>query len=258
MEQSRHSVSVFVAEPGNQDRVQPIQVSTEIPETRFAAESAVDQHVEAVDPEERGVSLTAGENVKRRMAEADVAHDVGGRQRLLDGLGHEEGVEIGQKRVDGRNGLDDGVRIQLDLTELGELLLGQFVLLVLPVALRAAVDVDGDAVFVGAHHPLDFVFGESVREFRVGVQSVLQDPGSGPGEGVARVDDVPVFGEAAQHVSHALLQSVNLRVNQDLDDQIIRRVLDESFTFCKYIHNTDVRYEEYATSCLHCISIAAA
>ena len=41
------------------------------------------------------------------------------------------------------------------------------------VALLAAVQVDGDAVLVGPHHPLNLVLLEGPRELRVGIGSVL-------------------------------------------------------------------------------------
>lgn len=35
------------------------------------------QHVEAINSEQRGVALSAREDVKRRMAEANVSYDLG-------------------------------------------------------------------------------------------------------------------------------------------------------------------------------------
>lgn len=56
----------------------------------------------------------------------------------------------------------------------------------------------------------------------------LQHPGPGSRERVPAVDDVPVLGEAAQHVADALLQRVDLRLDQHLDHQVVRRVLDQA------------------------------
>ena len=47
-----------------------------------------------------------------------------------------------------------------------------------PLALGAAVDVDGDAVLVGSHHPLDLVFLEGSHEVVVAVGTVLKEPSS--------------------------------------------------------------------------------
>ncbi len=45
-----------------------------------------------------------------------------------------------------------------------------------PLALGAAVDVDGDAVLVGPHHPLDLVLLEGGHEVVVAVGAVLEQP----------------------------------------------------------------------------------
>ena len=58
--------------------------------------------------------------------------------------------------------------------------------------------------------------------------SYIQDPGARSGKGVSAVDDVAVLGEAGQHVPHALLQRVQLRVDQHLHHQVVRRVLHEA------------------------------
>ena len=47
-----------------------------------------------------------------------------------------------------------------------------------PLALGAAVDVDGDAVLVGSHHPLDLVLLEGRHEIVVTVGTVLKEPSS--------------------------------------------------------------------------------
>jgi len=47
-----------------------------------------------------------------------------------------------------------------------------------PLALGAAVDVDGDAVLVGPHHPLDLVLLEGSHEVVIAVGTVLKEPGS--------------------------------------------------------------------------------
>jgi len=43
------------------------------------------------------------------------------------------------------------------------------------------------------------------------------------------VDDVPVAGETAKQVSHALDQRIVLRVDEHLRDQILAGILDEPF-----------------------------
>jgi hypothetical protein len=45
-----------------------------------------------------------------------------------------------------------------------------------PLALGATVDVDGDAVLVGPHHPLDLVLLEGGHEVVVAVGAVLEQP----------------------------------------------------------------------------------
>lgn len=63
------------------------------------------------------------------------------------------------------------------LAELGELFLVDPVLV--PVSLVAAVHVDRDGVFVGAHHPLDVVLFKGARKLGVGVGAVLQTEDKG-------------------------------------------------------------------------------
>jgi hypothetical protein len=43
------------------------------------------------------------------------------------------------------------------------------------------------------------------------------------------VDEVPVLGEAAEHVAHALLEGVQLRLDQHLGHQMLAGKLDETF-----------------------------
>ncbi len=120
-----------------------------------------------------------------------------------------------------------------------------------PLTFSAAMGVDSDAVLVGSHHSLDIILFEDLgevtakqtindyrsgdksmatgspdiegcnRNFRfcqlvylpVGERSILEDPGSGSGKGVAAVDDVPVLRKAAEHVFETLLQGVELRLD---------------------------------------------
>ncbi len=58
----------------------------------------------------------------------------------------------------------------------------------------------------------------------------VKDPGPGAGEGVSAVDDVSVLGEAGEHVAHALLQGVQLRVHQHLDHQVLGSKLDQALS----------------------------
>lgn len=60
-------------------------------------------------------------------------------------------------------------------------------------------------------------------------QSYLQDPGAIAGESVPGVDDVSVPGETAQQVPYALDEGVDLRMDQDLRDEILARILDQPF-----------------------------
>jgi len=74
LQQGADAAHVLVAQPGDQDGVQPVQVSAEVPEAGPGfGEAAVDQDVEAVDAEERRVALAAGEDVQGRVAEANIA-----------------------------------------------------------------------------------------------------------------------------------------------------------------------------------------
>jgi hypothetical protein len=90
--------------PGNEYRVQPVEVPGKVPEAGLPAEPSVDEHVESVDAKERRVPLSAREDVDGRVAEPDVAHDVRGRKRLLNGLRGQEGGNIGEEGVDGGGG----------------------------------------------------------------------------------------------------------------------------------------------------------
>lgn len=63
------------------------------------------------------------------------------------------------------------------------------------------------------------------------VNHYLQDPGTIAGEGVAGVDDVSVPGEATQQIPYALDEGVDLRMDQDLRDEILARILDQPFTY---------------------------
>ena len=92
------------------------------------------------------------------------------------------------------------------LTKFGELFLIDMVLR--PIALGTAMHVNGNAVFIGTHDPLNIILFKSFGKVTVRVGSILQDPGTSTGKSVATIDDVPVFGKAAQHVFHALLQRV--------------------------------------------------
>ena len=62
--------------------VLPVQMTRKVPEARFATESAVYEDVETADAEEGRVSLTARKDVEGRMAESDVADDIGWLQKV--------------------------------------------------------------------------------------------------------------------------------------------------------------------------------
>jgi len=77
---------------------------------------------------------------------------------------------------------------------------------------------------------LGVVVVEGSRELVDGVASVLQEPSAGAGQGVAGMDEVPVPGEAAQHVPDALLQRVQLRADQHLHHALLRGELDQALS----------------------------
>ena len=77
-----------------------------------------------------------------------------------------------------------------------------------PIAFGTAMHVNGNAVFIGTHDPLDIIFIKSFGKVWIRVGSVLKDPGTSTGKSVSAIDNVSVFGKAAQHVFHALLQRV--------------------------------------------------
>ena len=86
LEQGRHSAGVIVANPRDQNGIQSVQMSTEIPKAGFAAEASIDQQVESINAEQSRVALSAGEDVECGMGKSDVAHHVGRWQLLLNGL----------------------------------------------------------------------------------------------------------------------------------------------------------------------------
>ena len=110
--------------PGYEYCVEPVEVPAEVPEAGLPAEAAVDEHVEAVDSEERRVTLAAGEDIDgwvaektreetikscsnsschtRRQPEAYVAYDVRRRQGLLHRLRHQKRRQERQERLDRR------------------------------------------------------------------------------------------------------------------------------------------------------------
>lgn len=58
-------------------------MSSKIPEAGLPSKSAIDQNVESADAEQSGISLSAWENVKGRMAEPDVANNVRRFQEMI-------------------------------------------------------------------------------------------------------------------------------------------------------------------------------
>lgn len=58
----------------------------------------------------------------------------------------------------------------------------------------------------------------------------LQHPGTGTREGIAGVDDVTMFGERGEEILEALLQSVDLGVDQHFCNQILSCVLDQTLS----------------------------
>lgn len=77
---------------------------------------------------------------------------------------------------------------------------------------------------------------QNLRHFRVGdggfqllapKDSVLEDPVAGAGEGVPSMNHVLVGGAGDHHVLEALLESGHLRIEQHLQSEGFRRVLDQ-------------------------------
>jgi len=58
-------------------------MTSEVPEARFAAKSAVHKDVKSADSEQSRVSLTPRKDVECRMAKADVANDIGWFQKII-------------------------------------------------------------------------------------------------------------------------------------------------------------------------------
>ena len=75
-EDSRNPVHISVIKSCHQDGVKSVQVASKIPETCLASKTTIHQHVEAIDAEERGISLTSGEHVQCRVAETYVANHI--------------------------------------------------------------------------------------------------------------------------------------------------------------------------------------
>ena len=65
-----------------------------------------------------------------------------------------------------------------------------------------------------------------------GAELYLQDPRSRSCKRVPAVDDVSMLGETPQHVPHALLEGVDLRLDQNLNHQVVRGILDQALA-CK-------------------------
>ena len=76
LENRADPLCVLVAQSRHKDGIETIKVSGEVPEASFPTESPVDQHVEAIDPKQRRISLAARENIQRWMAESDVSNNV--------------------------------------------------------------------------------------------------------------------------------------------------------------------------------------
>ncbi len=76
LQQRSHPARVLLTQPSDQDCIQSVQVSAEVPEASLASEASVDEYVEAVDAEECGVTLATREDVEGRVREPDVAYHV--------------------------------------------------------------------------------------------------------------------------------------------------------------------------------------
>ena len=172
--------------------------------------------------------MSSREDIECRMTESNVADNVRWGQLLLNRLRYQKWIEIVQKGIDGFGILDHLRRVQFHLTKLGKLLLVDMILG--PITLTAAMHVDGDAVLVSPHHTLNVVFFKRLGEVIVGVWTILEDPCASASKSIATVDNVPMLSEAAKHVLHALLQSVELWVNQNFSDEVIRGKLNQPLT----------------------------
>lgn len=63
----------------------PVQMARKIPKAGFATESAIYKDVESADTKKSRVTLTAGEDVKGRMTEPDIADHITRLQETLQG-----------------------------------------------------------------------------------------------------------------------------------------------------------------------------
>lgn len=129
------------------------------------------QHVEPVDTEQSGVTLSTGEDIQRRMAEADVADHVGAFQQFGDLRRYDHRCQIVHECIQLVAARAQHIdRIQPDATESGK----GFVLDGLPVADRGAVHVHGDRVRVGTQDPLYLVLTECLHEVHHRERAVLE------------------------------------------------------------------------------------
>lgn len=75
-EDCRNSVHISVIKSCHQDGVKSVQVASKIPETRLASKATIHQHVEAINAEECGISLTSREYVQCWVAESYVSNHI--------------------------------------------------------------------------------------------------------------------------------------------------------------------------------------
>lgn len=221
----------------------------EIPEARLTPESSVHEDVEPADAEEGRVPLPAREDVEGRVTEPDVPHHVARLQEVIQRHGRHNVRHVADEgrdglvvrapsfaRIDGDLGQGSrsvqkekrkGKKTAANGSHLGRLD-GRLLMKLLgaPLSFRSGVEVrrDGSVGFVQGLH---FGILEDAQEIRELVHPVLDDPGAGAGEGVARVNDVSVTGEGCQEIPHALLQGAQLGVDEDLRDEGVGGQLDQ-------------------------------
>lgn len=96
-----NAVHIAVVKSGDEDGVEAIQMSSKVPKTSFSCETAVHQHVETIDAEERRVALASGKYVQSGMAEADIADNIAGFQQAFERRRLQERRQIIDKVADG-------------------------------------------------------------------------------------------------------------------------------------------------------------
>lgn len=74
--------------------------------------------------------------------------------------------------------------------------------------------------------------------------SYLQNPRTVAGKRVARMYDVPMASKTAQQIAHALYQRIVLRMDENLGDQILAGILDQTFAYHLNLNTKTNRLDE--------------